>query len=1008
MKLEEALIFLGFEKLAVLPKLKEIQRSFYRLSKIIHPDKNNGSKESTSQFQTLLEAYHIAGKAAERVEPEKDDFDEIIARKLFQQFQFSSVKINSQSVTIKTEKSLNSTWLEVLKTNLGEPVTTKDIHGKKFTLLDKCEEPSTNVYLTLYHNGILLVQAQGNKQSINIHFIDSHLRDLFIQVYKRSKLLEKVPGNLSHKTPLRKLTKTSKNPSKKIKCPKCEYLTDITSHLAKHMKKVHGNSASRKLSISVTPWHCDLCGSEFVTEHDLKSHIKNVHELLCSLCSAIFYDKFDLEIHMKTHRIVNEKNPSEDVVYMVRCNFCASNFFSDSDLRLHVAAYHTNIDQNVHQGTPKSLVQEFVEIGEIPMLQNHPAVAQIALYECSQCNVTFADEEDLKTHMIRKHEEQDKQQEKLLKCEKCLFSTTEDVVLKHHVLMMHVPGFECHECEEIIWPEDPVADCSVCSFFYHKKCTNMPGNFPTSMSWTCHYCCRVPCQICPYQASNEKSLEVHMLSNHCPDIAYQCEICCKRFQYEDNLKIHILKCHSSGNEDVFQDPQKLSCELCSYTFDSQENLNNHLKEHETVTVHITCTECQTTVKTSDLKINCDKCESIFHKKCTTLKSATGHWKPRNWECNKCQNISDTHANDEVDAQETIEKENHEDENIISKPSAKHRKSNAIGCNHPDKDFLTSQINTLKSVIAKREAELKKVQESDNLKAKKIMQLEAQLREARKNGCMPDDDDKDCDDSSKIKNLEMKTATLEEQVAILFNKLKMGIHAETSIFNCETCNKEFNHKDKLNMHRKKEHTTDETDFTHVNEHQEPNYEKFYCMKCNFTTEANCDLEKHMQNQHHKCNLCSYHAIHQRDLRRHKSTMHSLVTPCELCPYKALNDQDLKRHKLTMHKDPDFSSNNCDYMSNRESNVRRHQENIHTNDNNFECKICGYTARDNKELEEHVCATHQRQRTRIFSSRTLSNTNTHVAQKAPFQDGIFQPWSPSNNHTRLVQKQKQNGN
>lgn len=203
MKLSEALNILGFEKSSVLLKLKEIQKHFHRLSKIKHPDKNSGSKESTAEFQTLLDAYRIAGKAAEKVVPEKDDFEDIIARKVFQQFQFSSVKVNSQSVTIKTEKLLNSTWQEVLTSNLGEPIMNKDEHGRKFTLVDKCEEPSTNVYITLYHTGSLLVQAQGNKQSVNIHFINSHLKDLFIQVYNKSKLLPKSLMNQSHKTPLR-------------------------------------------------------------------------------------------------------------------------------------------------------------------------------------------------------------------------------------------------------------------------------------------------------------------------------------------------------------------------------------------------------------------------------------------------------------------------------------------------------------------------------------------------------------------------------------------------------------------------------------------------------------------------------------------------------------------------------------------------------------------------------------------------------------------------------------
>ena len=67
---------------------------------------------------------------------------------------------------------------------------------------------------------------------------------------------------------------------------------------------------------------------------------------------------------------------------------------------------------------------------------------------------------------------------------------------------------------------------------------------------------------------------------------------------------------------------------------------------------------------------------------------------------------------------------------IPRLSAKHRKSN-VNNEHPEKEFLMSQINTLKSIVAKREAELKKSNESNELKAKRIMNLEAQLKEARK-------------------------------------------------------------------------------------------------------------------------------------------------------------------------------------------------------------------------------------------------------------------------------------
>ena len=73
MKLEEALHLLGFSDVNAVRKVKEIQKKFYQLSIVRHPDKNNGSKEATAAFQELLTAYHVAGKAAENVTPEKKE-----------------------------------------------------------------------------------------------------------------------------------------------------------------------------------------------------------------------------------------------------------------------------------------------------------------------------------------------------------------------------------------------------------------------------------------------------------------------------------------------------------------------------------------------------------------------------------------------------------------------------------------------------------------------------------------------------------------------------------------------------------------------------------------------------------------------------------------------------------------------------------------------------------------------------------------------------------------------
>ena len=149
MDIKEALRILEFGDVDKVPRLTDIQKQFRRLSLLKHPDKNHDRiAEATEEFQELLDAYQVAGDAASETNLEEEDGEEVIARKVFQQFQFNSVKVNSFSVTIKTEKKLNSIWIDVLTSNLGSFID-KDTNGKKFTMNDTCSDSSGKVLLTL-------------------------------------------------------------------------------------------------------------------------------------------------------------------------------------------------------------------------------------------------------------------------------------------------------------------------------------------------------------------------------------------------------------------------------------------------------------------------------------------------------------------------------------------------------------------------------------------------------------------------------------------------------------------------------------------------------------------------------------------------------------------------------------------------------------------------------------------------------------------------------------------
>ena len=56
------------------------------------------------------------------------------------------------------------------------------------------------------------------------------------------------------------------------------------------------------------------------------------------------------------------------------------------------------------------------------------------------------------------------------------------------------------------------------------------------------------CPICQKVETNSSSLEMHMIGNHCPDIAAQCSLCDKRFIHIDNLAHHMQSTHKSDTE----------------------------------------------------------------------------------------------------------------------------------------------------------------------------------------------------------------------------------------------------------------------------------------------------------------------------------------------------------------------------------------------------------------------------------------------------------------------------
>ena len=64
-------------------------------------------------------------------------------------------------------------------------------------------------------------------------------------------------------------------------------------------------------------------------------------------------------------------------------------------------------------------------------------------------------------------------------------------------------------------------------------------------------------------------------------------------------------------------------------------------------------------------------------------------------------------------------------------TGKHKKSK-VNIASPETEFLQTTVDTLKATIAMNELEIKKLKESNDIKAKRILNLESQVQESRNN------------------------------------------------------------------------------------------------------------------------------------------------------------------------------------------------------------------------------------------------------------------------------------
>ena len=254
------------------------------------------------------------------------------------------------------------------------------------------------------------------------------------------------------------------------------------------------------------------------------------------------------------------------------------------------------------------------------------------------------------------------------------------------------------------------------------------------------------------------------------------------------------------------------CLVCKDILDSEVSLELHKTSHVRNAAEDAlniCQICDKKINTTELSTICDHCEFSFHKRCTDLKSkSSGHWRPNIWKCEFCLRTNP----DIVILEPAVPSEESTEGQINAPPTGnrtklpnltgRQRKSN-IEVNNPQLEFLKAQLTSLKVALAQKDAEMKKVLESDKLKAQKIIALNAELQEqgnfiTKQCNVTPSTEVPDTisqstygTENTRVNFLELKTSSLEQQVTMLMTKMdsfQINLLPSPSCNSkkCETC------------------------------------------------------------------------------------------------------------------------------------------------------------------------------------------------------------------------------
>ncbi|KAG7171885.1 zinc finger protein 668-like [Homarus americanus] len=120
------------------------------------------------------------------------------------------------------------------------------------------------------------------------------------------------------------------------------------------------------------------------------------------------------------------------------------------------------------------------------------------------------------------------------------------------------------------------------------------------------------CQACDHEASSQRSLDQHIISNHPDSRFFECHICHKAFRTHRYLHFaHIKRCH-------FGLPVKYTCEKCKKGFVDKSSFENHKVIHSKAKNY-----------------TCEFCGAMFYTSYTLKTHVNTHTQEKKYVCGDC-------------------------------------------------------------------------------------------------------------------------------------------------------------------------------------------------------------------------------------------------------------------------------------------------------------------------------------------------------------------------------------